>query len=60
MSPRLVALLLSTGQALHGALVARWPRYRLVLEDGSVATVRRRAVLAIVHAPAETAGLDRG
>lgn len=49
--PPQVALLLGGHVALHGALVGRWPHYRLVLEDGSIAVVRRRAVLAIVNAP---------
>lgn len=52
MSAPQVGLLLAGPVVLHGALVGRWPRYWLVLEDGSVAVVRRRAVLAIVNAPA--------
>lgn len=51
MSAPQVCLLLPTGQTLSGALVASWPRYRLVLADGSVADVRRRAVLALINAP---------
>lgn len=59
MSSPAVALVFTSGLVLHGALVARWPHYRLVLEDGSVAVVRRRAVLAVINAPAPPAPAER-
>ena len=48
--PRTV-LVLSPGWSLTGILVRRWPRYRLVLEDGSVASIKRSAVLATATEP---------
>ena len=58
MTPRPVALVLP-GVTVHGLLVGRWPHYRLVLDDGSRAVVRRSAVVALVTPPAPPAEAER-
>ena len=49
----MTAVVLASGLVFHGVIVRRsWLHLTLVMEDGSIARVRRSAVLALVTPPA--------